>query len=362
MTRLLKFLVFIAATVAVAQEATMPPPPAAMATYETVKLADGVYAFISGAGGEAMVTGNSLVVIGDDGVLVVDSGHFPSVTARQIEQIRQWTSQPVRFLVNTHWHPDHSAGNGLYRKAFPGVQIVSTAATRSAIRDIMPKKEINEKQIDEYSAFWKKGTGPDGKPLTDASMNFWKGVAVELEAFRPELKAADHVLPTTTFTDQMTIFLGRREVRLMFLGRGNTGGDAVIYLPESKILATGDLLVHPVPYPFGSFIGEWIGTLKKLDTIDAATLLPGHGPVMHDREYLHLTIALLEETKRQTEEAVKQGLSLEDVQKKIDVSGLKAKFVAADNPRSSFFDRGYLRTAVGRAYREAKEGPLKDED
>jgi glyoxylase-like metal-dependent hydrolase (beta-lactamase superfamily II) len=242
------------------------------------------------------------------------------------------------------------------------VQIVSTAATRDAIRDIMLKKAVNEKQIDEYSSFWKKGIGPDGKPLTEAALDFWKKVAVELEAFRPELKAADHALPTTTFTDQMSVFLGRREVRLMFLGRGNTGGDVVIYVPDSKILATGDLLVHPVPYPFGSFISEWIQTLKRLDTIEAAVLLPGHGPVMHDREYLHLTISLLEETKRQTDEAVKQGLSLDDAQKEVDVSSLKAKFVAADNSKSSFFDRGYLRTAVERAYREAKEGPLKDED
>src|SRR4051812_20004576 len=232
MKRTLKCLAVLLISLAtVAQQPTMPPVPASMTTYETVKLADGIYAFISGAGGEAIVTGNSLVVIGDDGVLVVDSGHFPSVTARQIEQIRQWTNQPVRFLVNTHWHPDHSAGNGLYKKAFPGVQIVSTAATRDAIRDVMPKKEVNDKQIDEYSGIWKKGTAPDGKPLTEASLEYWKKVGVELQAFRPELQAADHALPTTIFTEQMTVFLGKREVRLMFLGRGNTGGDVVVYVP-----------------------------------------------------------------------------------------------------------------------------------
>ena len=110
-----------------AQEAAPAGIPAAMSKYETVQLADGVYAFVSAAGGEAIVTGNSLVVIGEDGVLVVDSGHIPSLTARQIAQIGKWTDKPVRYLVNTHWHPDHNAGNGLYKKAFPGVQIVSTA-------------------------------------------------------------------------------------------------------------------------------------------------------------------------------------------------------------------------------------------
>jgi glyoxylase-like metal-dependent hydrolase (beta-lactamase superfamily II) len=359
---LLSFSLFLLAPVVRAQASGEPPVPASMTSYETVKLADGVYAFIAGFGGSAMVTGNSLVVIGEDGVLVVDSGHFPSLIARQIAQIRQWTDKPVRYLVNTHWHPDHSAGNGLYKKAYPGLQILSTAYTRDAIEHILPQKEVNEKQIDEFSAVSKSGKMPDGKPLAPGSLEYWKRVGVELEAFRPELKAADHALPTTTFTDQMTVYLGKREVRILFLGRANTAGDALVYVPDAKLLATGDLLVHPVPYPFGSFIGEWIGALKKVDAIDASTILPGHGPVMHDKEYLRMTITLLEQTKRQTDSAVRQGLSLEQTRKKVDVSALKPKFVGADKAMSFFFDSGYLATAVGRAYREAKEGPLKDEN
>jgi hypothetical protein len=70
--------------------------PAPMRTFETVKLAEGTHAFVSPESKGAMVTGNSLVVIGEDGVLVVDSGHFPSVTAKQIAQIKQWTDKPVR--------------------------------------------------------------------------------------------------------------------------------------------------------------------------------------------------------------------------------------------------------------------------
>jgi len=112
--------------------------PAAMKGYETVKVADGIYAFISPESNGAIVTGNSVAIIGDDGVLVVDSGHFPSLTARMIEQIRQWTDNPVRFPVNTHWHPDHNSGNGLYRRTFPGLQIISTTTTRAEIETVLP--------------------------------------------------------------------------------------------------------------------------------------------------------------------------------------------------------------------------------
>jgi len=236
-----------------------------MSSYETVRLAEGIYAFISPESNGAMVTGNSLLVIGDDSALVVDSGHFPSLTARMIGEIRQLTDKPVRFLVNTHWHPDHSAGNGLYKKGFPGIQIVSTPTTRAEIETVLPKKEVSESTIAEFEDALKKGALPNGKPLTGDALKYYQKVGAELTAFRSELKAADHALPTATFENAMSVYLGKREVQILFLGRGNTGGDAVIYVPGSKVLATGDLVVYPIPYPFGSYIGEWIATLKKLE-------------------------------------------------------------------------------------------------
>ncbi len=73
------------------------------------------------------MTGNSTVIIGKDAVLVVDSGHFPSLTRRQIDDIRRLTDKPVAFVVNTHWHADHNTGNYIYREQFPAVSIISDA-------------------------------------------------------------------------------------------------------------------------------------------------------------------------------------------------------------------------------------------
>jgi cyclase len=336
--------------------------PVAMTGYETVKLADGIYAFISPESNGAIVTGNSIAIVGDDGVLVVDSGHFPSLTARMIEQIKQYTNNPVRFLVNTHWHPDHNSGNGLYRQTFPGIQIISTPTTRAEIETVLPKKEVDEAKIAQVEDILKKGVFSDGTPVGPADRKYFAKVGVELEAFRPELKKADHSLPTLTFKDELTIYLGKREVRVMFLGRGNTGGDAVIYVPDSKVLMTGDLLVYPVPYPFGSYIGEWIGVLKQLQAMRATEIVPGHGPVMHDQKYLDLTVRLLESTKSQVDAAVKQGLSLEETKKNVDLSELRRSFVGDDKDREYVFDGGYVPVAVTRAYREAKEGVLHDEN
>ena len=335
--------------------------PAGMTSYETVKVADGIFGFIPPEDDTAFVSGNSVAIIGDDGVLVVDSGHTPSTTAHIISDIKRLTDKPVRFLVNTHWHPDHNAGNGLYKESFPGLQIVSTSATRDAIRDLLPKKEVNE-EMAEMVRKMLKDDGANGKPMPAEMRKYYETSLAQLEAFLPELKKSDHALPSVTFDSRMSVYLGKREVQLMFLGRANTAGDTVIYVPDSKVLITGDLLVYPVPYPYGSFFGEWIEAMKKLEAIDASVIVPGHGPVMHDKTYISLVTELLEATRRQAGDAFKRGLKADEAVKAVDLSAFRPRFVADHTEREFVFDQGYKPAGVVRAFREAKDGPLHDED
>src|SRR5215470_14274447 len=97
--------------------------------YDTVKLADGVYAFLGVDDEGGIVNANTLLVIGDDGALVVDSGQFPTLTRRQIAEIRRLTPQPVRYVVTTHWHGDHHMGNVVYKEEFPGVEFIAHSET-----------------------------------------------------------------------------------------------------------------------------------------------------------------------------------------------------------------------------------------
>jgi len=110
-------------------------------SYDAVKLADGIYAFISPQATGAFVSGNSVLIVGSDGALVVDSGHVPSLTRRMITDITRPTNKPVRSLVCTHWHPDHVSGNALYREQWPGVRdgqhprhTIRTHPARSPVR------------------------------------------------------------------------------------------------------------------------------------------------------------------------------------------------------------------------------------
>jgi glyoxylase-like metal-dependent hydrolase (beta-lactamase superfamily II) len=327
--------------------------------HETVKVADGVYAFISAESNNAIVSGNSVAVIGDDGVLVVDSGNFPSETRKIIAEIRQLTPLPVRYLVHTHWHRDHTDGDSEYRAAFPNVVIISTPYTRKMITDRAMKNLDEEiKMGPEYASYLRKlsqdGRDGSGKALSAEEKTYDNDFAESIEAAVAEFKQVKLLLPDETFDQNLNVHLGKREIQLKFLGRGNTGGDAVIYVPDAKVAMAGDLLAYPTPYVFDSFFSDWIQALGKLKAMGAITIVPGHGPVQHNNDYIDLVSNLLESFNSQVQQAVQQNLSLDDTRKKVDVASFEKQF-AGDNPnRRRNFEAYFLGMAVERAYKEAK--------
>jgi glyoxylase-like metal-dependent hydrolase (beta-lactamase superfamily II) len=296
-------------------------------------------------------------------VLVVDSGHFPSLTRKIIAEIRKLTNKPVRYLVNTHWHADHITGNYLYKEAFPDVVIVSTAYTQEKVANFLPDFD-DTRQLTEFRPVLVRVTTTkkrrDGTPIPAADLQYFQLMLDATDSVLPEFRESRRVPPSVAFTDKLHIELGKRPVEVSFLGRGNTGGDAVIYLPQSKTLITGDLLVYPIPYAFGSFMSEWIATLKHLASVDATAIVPGHGPVQSDKAYLRQVIAMLEAVSAQARTGAEQGLTLEQVREKIDLTRFKQQFAGNDPFRQRSFDENFAYSAVERAYREAKEGQLKD--
>lgn len=161
------------------------------------------------------------------------------------------------------------------------------------------------------------------------------------------------------------MYLGNRTAQVKFLGRGNTGGDAVVYLPDTGVLATGDLVVSPYPYGLGSYYGEWLATLRRLSKMDVHVLMPGHGEIQHDKSYVLQLIRLLERLQAQVSAAARAGRSLEETRHSVTMADEKSELCA----RSAFpawcesgFQRYFIEPAIERSYREAREGPLKSED
>ena len=328
-------------------------------TYQTVRVADGIVAFIASESNTGIVSGNCIAVIGDDGVLVVDSTSFPSHARQIISEIQQMTNQPVRFLVHTHWHFDHIMGDGEFRSAFPGIVFASTNFTRKTIAELAPKYiQASAEKGPAYAASLRKqiqdGKSDDGKLLTDADKKYLTDFARSIDFAVPEYKQYKTILPDAGFENALTLYVGKREVQLLFLGRGNTGGDAVIFVPDAKVVMTGDLLVAPIPYSYGSYLSEWIRTLDKVKALGATTVIPGHGPVEHDYSYLDLVSSALQSVLTQVQAAVAKHLTLEDTRKQVDISAFQKKFCGTDHDREIAFRTDFTDQAIERAYEETK--------
>ena len=335
------------------------PSGAQNQTLEIVPLGSGVFAAVYSEFRMDPIEGNSLIVVTDDGVLVVDSGRTPASARAMIAEIRKLTPKPVRFVVNTHWHDDHVFGNQEYAEAFPDVQFIAHHQTRTDMREksVPSLKDYGveywTKMAADVEARLASGVSSSGTPLTDAQKQRLGEQSKTLRAFLPKIESLRVVFPNVTFGGRFTIHAGDREIQLLHLGLGNTQGDVAVYLPKDGILAMGDLLVHPVPFAYGSSMREWIATLKRYRDLNPSVILPGHGPVMRDADYLTLVIDLFESLVAQVDDAVKRGLTLDETRKIVDLTAFRTRMAGDDPVRNGVFGDSILRSAVELAYKAA---------
>ena len=306
------------------------------------EIESGVYVILHKDAPDTNPQGNTTVIVGDRSVLVVDSGYLPSSTREDIAQIRQWTARPVRYLVNTHWHPDHIRGNPLYAAEFPGITIIAHTTTPELQEGYDgPNLARYRARVASLEESLKRGKGADGKKLSKEERG---AVTLELtrrRAVLEEFAGYEPAAPNVTFHDRMTIDLGNRMVELRHLGRGHSGGDIIAYLPKERILVAGDLVASPVPYFFAGYPNDQIATLEALGAMDARVLVPGHGNVMLDEAYLDQTVAMMKDVRDQvTQEVRRRGslaAKLEDVRKAIDMRSYETEFAGTDPESIEFF-------------------------
>ena len=222
------------------------------------KLADGVYSIEHKYLNDGNSSGNTTVIIGEREVFVVDSCYRPSSAQEDITQIREWTNKPVGYLLNTHFHNDHNNGNKTYMDAFPYLAIIAQEETKKDMDLIQPGNvERAPKEIAAFIAAFKQGKGQDGHTLSEDEKKLYQAIVPNMEPLLAEFKTMVYQPPTLTFTDKLDINLGNREVQVKYLGRGNTAGDAIVYLPKEQILVAGDLLVNPIPFTYDGYPTEY---------------------------------------------------------------------------------------------------------
>jgi len=332
--------------------------------FEMVQVANGIYSFIANESNSGSVQGNVTLIVGDNSAIVVDAGQFPSLAERMAAKIREVTQKPVRVLINTHWHGDHLLANYIFREKFPGLMVIAHAEALPMMVKYYGKWDEQvagfPKTIETVREHLKTGKRRDGT-LMDEDQKF--GLQMDIDALdqdMPEVRRMKFEPPDMTFTKEIHFDLGNRDVKVVNFGWGNTAGDAVIIVPDAKVLITGDTVVYPTPYSFGSYHSEWIKVLNQLIAEDAVKIVPGHGPVMENTSYIKTLIALLEDVRSQVQTAVKEGLDLPAVRKRVTLNDWNTKFAGDDKYRRRAFHDFFVLPGVEQAYKEAKGEPLTE--
>ncbi len=322
-------------------------------TVELESLAPGVYLVRRPDPLREPVEPNALFVVNEDDVVVFEGGGAPIVAERTIALIRSVTDKPVSHLVISHWHGDHNLGNQAYRKAFPELKIVGHPETVTAMTG--PPMAYVERYgpmltglIDEWSALAEKGELSERRAALLPSLGL----------MRDELARTVITPPDTPVSDRLVLERGARDIHIIHPGRGNTPGDLVLWLPEERILASGDLVVHPIPYGFGSFPSDWIETLDVLAAFDFRLLVPGHGEVQTDDDYIRRLQDLLREVRRQVGDSAVKGLDLEATREALDLSGFTDDFAGEDPDRRLKFENWWRLPISRSAWLEARGEPI----
>jgi len=206
------------------------------------------------------------VFLTDEGVILVDDKYERDYEGI-MTHVKSLTAKPVKYVLSTHYHADHSGGN---TKFLPSAEVISTANARAAI--------IEHKQ-------------PNAPPGVSPAR--------------------------VVFNEEAGVFLGGKEVHARYCGRGHTNGDAVVYFPALRTLHTGDLMAGKTPlidYNGGGSLVEWTKTLDEAMKLDFDTVIPGHGPVTNKTGLLAYRNNV-DRLRMRASEMIRDGRSQEDVGK-----------------------------------------------
>jgi glyoxylase-like metal-dependent hydrolase (beta-lactamase superfamily II) len=209
--------------------------------------------------------GNVAVYVTNEGLILVDDKYDRDHDAI-VSAIKTFSNQPVKYIFSTHYHEDHSGGNGKY------LSIAEVISTANARKNIVERVQSN--------------------------------------------RSGDVQPARVVFTEETAVFLGGKEVRARHFGRGHTNGDAIIYFPALRTIHTGDLMAGDTPlidYPGGGSIVEWTKTLDvAMMDLDFDTVIPGHGSVT-DKAHLLTYRNNIEKERDQLTSMIRQGKTADEI-------------------------------------------------
>jgi glyoxylase-like metal-dependent hydrolase (beta-lactamase superfamily II) len=244
------------------------------------KLSDHAYAYT--AEGDP----NTGIIIGDDAVLVADTQATPAMAQDVVRRIREVTDKPIKYVVLTHYHAVRVLG----ASGFNAQEIIASQDTYDLIVERGEQDKASE--IGRFPRLFR-----------------------DVESVPPGM-----TWPTMTFNRKMTLWMGKLEVQLLQLGRGHTKGDTVVWLPQDRVLLSGDLVEYDAtPYAGDAYFNDWPQTLENVAALKPVALVPGRGPALLGEEQvaagLKATGSFIADVRASVEAGVAKGLDLNAVYK-----------------------------------------------
>jgi glyoxylase-like metal-dependent hydrolase (beta-lactamase superfamily II) len=349
--RYLRFLP--AACVAVAALATA-PARANPFEYSWDELAPGVWAAIRQDPFELPQEGNAVFIVTGQGVVLFDAGGSPAMGESIVAKVRSLTDQPITHVVLSHWHADHMRGLQAIQASFPRVQILAHPHSRDLIatnQDAWLKRRASmvPNIRKRFSATLAKHQDFAGRPLIPEEQAWLeRGLAIADQLDR-ENNRTTFVVPNVTFTDRFTLFLGGEEIQFLHPGNAHTAGDIILWLPKEHIVATGDIVTAPIPLMPSPYTDTYVAVLDTIKSLGFKALVPGHGPVEHDAQYVDLLIDTIRLASTQMHRLVAQGLPQEQAVAQVDLSSVATRFTHGDAFLAHRFDDYVARSALPEA-------------
>lgn len=206
---------------------------------KTVKVMENIYTIVQGEG----IDSNTTFIVTEDGVIVIDTRITPAEANKALQELRKITDKPILYTINTHYHGDHTFGNQVFKES-------KTIIAHENVRKLL--------------------IGVNGQDHLEAVKSFGIEGLEEVKVTPPNM----------TYKKKMEIYAGAYRLQLLYLGRGHTDGDTVVYLEELKTVIAGDLVFNKkIPYMGDAYIDEWIDSLQWIEDTDNEIIIPGHGNV-----------------------------------------------------------------------------------
>ena len=283
------------------------------------KVADGVYAAL--AKPQIMTNCNAAIFVLARDVLVVDAHSKPSAAAALLGQIKkEVTDKPVRYLVNSHFHWDHTQGDRTYKAANPNLEIIASDATKQLMTQI--GRDRLKESLDSIPAMMDTLKARLARAKTEPERAWVNDQLRQLQAYQEEMKSYPLELPTVTFDKTHVIQDGAGELHIDFHGRAHTAGDVQVFSPSKRVVAAGDTIIGFLPNLNDGYPRPWPKTIDSVAELKFDHIIGGHGAVQHGRGRMTQFRNYIEDLTARVEQAKKKGTPLAELQKTLTAASL----------------------------------------